>query len=92
MVAQTPTVQLRVGSQWITSHNKSDSTAVYNPSTGKEIASTPVGCVQDVDDAVAAASAALADSRDRTGMRFTDLPSRNDHSCADSSAVKVMHA
>ena len=59
MVAQTPTVQLRVGSQWITSHNKSDSTAVYNPSTGKEIASTPVGCVQDVDDAVAAASAAL---------------------------------
>lgn len=59
MVANTPTVQLRIGSQWKDSHNKNDATAVYNPSTGKTIASTPAGCVQDVDDAVAAAAAAL---------------------------------
>lgn len=59
MDAQSPTVQMRVGSQWIDSHNKTDSTAVYNPSTGKTIGSTPVGCLQDVNEAVAAANAAL---------------------------------
>ena len=59
MVTQTSTVQLRVGAQWTPSHNQNDSTAVFNPSTGKSIAMTPVGCAEDVDEAVAAASAAL---------------------------------
>ncbi|MEM1226514.1 MAG: CoA-acylating methylmalonate-semialdehyde dehydrogenase [Planctomycetota bacterium] len=51
-------LQCLIGTQWTTSHNKTDSTAVFNPSTGKVIATTPVGNAEDVDAAVAAAVAA----------------------------------
>lgn len=61
MVAQSPVVQMRVGAQWIDSHNNSNTTAVFNPSTGQTIAHTPVGCGADVDAAVAAAKEAFSD-------------------------------
>ena len=59
MSAETQTVQMRIGSQWISSGNHETTTAVYNPSTGQSIAQTPVGCAADVDSAVAAAITAL---------------------------------
>lgn len=59
MAVEPETVQMRIGAQWTSSGNKDHTTAVYNPSTGKQIAATPLGCVADVDDAVEAASRAL---------------------------------
>lgn len=47
-----------IGGQWQPSSNNSDTTAVFNPSTGKQIAKTPVGTTDDVAAAVAAAVAA----------------------------------
>ncbi|QEF96481.1 Methylmalonate-semialdehyde dehydrogenase [acylating] [Stieleria maiorica] len=55
MSTETAEVKLRVGSQWIRSSTHGDSTAVFNPSTGKTIARTPVGSAADVDAAVTAA-------------------------------------
>ncbi len=51
-------VPLRIGSEWITSRQVSQTTQVFNPSTGQIIATVPVGCADDVDQAVAAALAA----------------------------------
>ncbi len=65
MVTEASLVQLRIGSQWVTSGNKVGATAVYNPSTGKPIAMTPAGCEQDVNAAVAAAVAAFPEWSER---------------------------
>lgn len=59
MIADQSTASLRIGSQWTTSHNKTATTAVNNPSTGQVIAHTPVGSAKDVEDAVSAATAAF---------------------------------
>ena len=55
---QSAPVQNHIAGQWQASQDSSQFTAVFNPSTGKEIAKTPVGTAQDVDAAVAAAVAA----------------------------------
>ncbi len=59
MQPDAPIVKMLAGCQWQPSRNKDESTAVFNPSTGKVIARTPVGCDADVDLAVASARDAL---------------------------------
>ena len=56
---EAKTVKMFIGGQWIDSDNHRRSTAVLNPSTGQQIAATPIGTAADVDSAVAAATAAL---------------------------------
>ncbi|KAA1260123.1 Methylmalonate-semialdehyde dehydrogenase [acylating] [Rubripirellula obstinata] len=59
MTSQNKTVKMFVEGQWKNSRGCEETTAVMNPSTGKEIARCPIGTVEDVNEAVASASAAL---------------------------------